>query len=85
MGELASDLKKPRVVQVAPNGDIFVVESEADRVQILRDADGDGKAESRSVYVEGLKRPLASPLPVRQRRADAYLYRQHGQRRSLPL
>lgn len=58
VGELASDLKKPRVVQVAPNGDIFVVESEADRVQILRDADGDGKAESRSVYVEGLKRPF---------------------------
>jgi glucose/arabinose dehydrogenase len=39
VGELALDLKKPRVVQVAPNGDIFVVESDAGRVQLLRDGD----------------------------------------------
>jgi glucose/arabinose dehydrogenase len=58
VGELALDLKKPRVVQVAPNGDIFVVESEAGRVQLLRDGDGDGKAESRSVYAEDLNRPF---------------------------
>lgn len=58
VGELASDLKKPRVVQVAPNGDVFVVESEAGRVQLLRDNDGDGKAESREVYADGLKRPF---------------------------
>lgn len=58
VGELAEGLDKPRVVQVAPNGDIFVVESEAGRIQILRDADGDGKAESRSVYAAGLKRPF---------------------------
>lgn len=58
VNELAGGLEQPRVVQVAPNGDIFVVESKAGRVQILRDADGDGKAESRSVYVEDLQRPF---------------------------
>jgi glucose/arabinose dehydrogenase len=58
VSEMASGLQKPRIVRVAPNGDIFVVESDAGRVQLLRDADGDGKAESRSVYIDGLKRPF---------------------------
>lgn len=58
VGELASGLKKPRIVRVAPNGDIFVVESEAGRIQVLRDADGDGTAESREVYADGLSRPF---------------------------
>jgi glucose/arabinose dehydrogenase len=58
VGEMASGLNRPRIVQVAPNGDIFVVESDAGRVQRLRDGDGDGKAESRDLYLEGLKRPF---------------------------
>lgn len=58
VNELASGLDNPRVVQVAPNGDIFVVESKPGRVQLLRDTDGDGKADSRSTYVEGLRRPF---------------------------
>ncbi|AKT41757.1 PQQ-dependent sugar dehydrogenase [Chondromyces crocatus] len=56
--EFASGLENPRVVKVAPNGDVFVVESREGRVQVLRDTDKDGKAESRSVYVEGLKKPF---------------------------
>lgn len=58
VGEFAGGLKEPRVVQVAPNGDVFVVESKEGRVQLLRDADGDGKADSRSTYVEDLNRPF---------------------------
>jgi glucose/arabinose dehydrogenase len=58
VNEFAVDFKQPRIVQVAPNGDVFVVESAAGRVQVLRDTDGDGKADSRSTYVEGLNRPF---------------------------
>jgi glucose/arabinose dehydrogenase len=58
VNEFAEELTKPRTVQVAPNGDVFVVESEAGRVQILRDTDGDGKADSQATYAEGLKRPF---------------------------
>src|SRR5437899_2569043 len=35
--EFARDLKQPRVIVTAPNGDLFVAESEANRVRVLRD------------------------------------------------
>lgn len=56
--EYATGLTQPRVVQVAPNGDAFVVESNAGRIRILRDADGDGKPEVNETYTTGLKRPF---------------------------
>jgi glucose/arabinose dehydrogenase len=74
VGELAGALTKPRVVQVAPNGDVFVVESEAGRVQVLRDADGDGKAESRSVYAQGLKRPFGLAFYPSGSEAPTHVY-----------
>lgn len=56
--EFARDLKKPRVLMTAPNGDIFVAESKADRISVLRDTDGDGKPELNEVFVDGLKQPF---------------------------
>ncbi len=56
--EYATGLTQPRVVQVAPNGDAFVVESNAGRIRLLRDADGDGKPEVNEIYTTGLKRPF---------------------------
>ena len=58
VNEFAAELKKPRVLVTAPNGDVFVAESDANRVSILRDADGDGGAEGRWVFAEGLKQPF---------------------------
>lgn len=54
----AEGLKKPRVIMAAPNGDIFVAESKSDRVTVLRDADGDGKAEFKEVFSDELKQPF---------------------------
>ena len=54
----ATGLKTPRVVVQAPNGDLFVAESGADRVRVFRDADGDGKPEVSKIFAEGLKRPF---------------------------
>jgi glucose/arabinose dehydrogenase len=54
----AGGLTKPRMVRVAPSGDVFVVESEAGRVRVLRDKDGDGKAETVEIFAEGLKQPF---------------------------
>jgi len=56
--EFLSDLKNPRVIVTAPNGDLFVSESKADRVRIIRDADSDGKPEVNEVFAEGLKQPF---------------------------
>jgi glucose/arabinose dehydrogenase len=56
--EFASGLDNPRVVITAPNGDLFVSESQPGRVKVFRDKDGDGKPELSQVYAEGLRRPF---------------------------
>jgi glucose/arabinose dehydrogenase len=38
-----SNLHDPRMVRVAPNGDIFIAESEPGRIRVLRAADGAAK------------------------------------------
>ncbi|AMV39335.1 PQQ-dependent sugar dehydrogenase [Planctomyces sp. SH-PL62] len=58
VSKFATGLKQPRVIARAPNGDLFVAESGAGRVRVLRDADGDGKPEVDEVFAEGLTRPF---------------------------
>lgn len=54
----ASGLTNPRMARVAPNGDLFVVESDANRVRVYRDADSDGKPELTEIFTEGLNQPF---------------------------
>ena len=54
----ASGLNQPRVVRVAPNGDVFVAESAAGRVAALSAADGAAKAASAATFAAGLHRPF---------------------------
>jgi glucose/arabinose dehydrogenase len=49
---------RPRWMALAPNGDVFVSDSEAGKVIVLRDANKDGVAEERFVFAEGLKQPF---------------------------
>jgi glucose/arabinose dehydrogenase len=56
--EFATQLVEPRVIVRAPNGDLFVAESRANRIHVFRDADGDGKPEVNEVFVTGLSRPF---------------------------
>ena len=53
---LAEGLSGPRILRVAPNGDIFVAEMEAGSIRVLR-ADG-AKVVSDETYAGGLKRPF---------------------------
>ncbi|MDX1933827.1 MAG: sorbosone dehydrogenase family protein [Capsulimonadales bacterium] len=58
-----SGLANPRVIVTAPNGDIFVAESEPRRgepgnIKVLRDTDGDGKADVTENFATGLKQPF---------------------------
>ena len=71
MTEFATGLKKPRVIVRAPNGDLFVAESQADRIRVLRDADGDGKPEVNEVFADGPQPPLRHRLLSRRARARA--------------
>jgi glucose/arabinose dehydrogenase len=52
------DLQRPRWLAQASNGDVFVAESEGNRISILRDSNGDGKVDERFVFASGLSRPF---------------------------
>jgi glucose/arabinose dehydrogenase/cytochrome c2 len=54
----ADGLSGPRVVRVAPNGDIFIAETKENRVRVLRAADGAGAPSDDSIYATGLDRPF---------------------------
>ena len=53
----AGDLVNPRRLALAPNGDVFVAESRAGAITVLRDGDGDGVAEFRTTFAGELTRP----------------------------
>ena len=58
VAEFATGLKGPRAIVTAPNGDIFVSESESHRVRVLRDTDGDGRADVNEIFAENLRQPF---------------------------
>ncbi len=53
----ASGLDGPRVIRVAPNGDIFVAESGAGRVLVFRAANGAATPSEASVFADGFGYP----------------------------
>jgi glucose/arabinose dehydrogenase len=85
----ATGLKHPRWINVLPNGDVLIAESNqvagpirsmfsyamqatmrraralgvsANRITLLRDKDGDGVAEKREIFMEGLNQPFGMAL-----------------------
>jgi glucose/arabinose dehydrogenase len=53
----ADGFNNPRLMRTAPNGDVFLAESDAGRIRILRGITSDGKPEINAVFASGLKRP----------------------------
>lgn len=76
VNRFADGLASPRNVLVLPNGDVLAAEAKterkyddpkyrdkgANRITLLRDADGDGVAETRSVLLAGLRQPYGMAL-----------------------
>lgn len=60
--KFADGFENPRWTYIAPNNDIFVVESgtrtSKNQIIILRDKDKDGKFETREVFLKNLNRPF---------------------------
>ncbi|MWB94407.1 sorbosone dehydrogenase family protein [Flavobacterium sp. GA093] len=60
--KFADGFENPRWTYIAPNNDIFVVESgtrtSKNQIIILRDKDKDGKFETREVFIKDLNRPF---------------------------
>jgi glucose/arabinose dehydrogenase len=53
----ASGLNMPRVIRIAPNGDIFVAETGAGRVRVFRPANAGAGPAQGEIFAEGLRRP----------------------------
>ena len=76
VNRFADGLDSPRNVLVLPNGDVLAAEAKterkyddpkfrdkgANRITLLRDADGDGVAETRSILLSGLRQPYGMAL-----------------------
>ncbi len=66
----AAGLRRPRLIRMAPNGDLFVAESQAGEIKVLRGVKPDGTAEIVEVFATGLNRPFgitfypAGPTPT---------------------
>jgi glucose/arabinose dehydrogenase len=56
------ELQQPRGMLQAPNGDVFVTESQPNRITILRDSNNDGKVDERFAFASGLSRPFGIAL-----------------------
>jgi glucose/arabinose dehydrogenase len=53
----ADKLSNARWLQVTPNGDVLLAESDAGKITFLRDANNDGRAEIIQTFAEGFQRP----------------------------
>jgi glucose/arabinose dehydrogenase len=53
----ASSLENPRTLITAPNGDIFLAESDPGQIRVFRGMTSDGKPEQSAVFASGLKHP----------------------------
>jgi len=51
-------LSGPRLVRVAPNGDIFIAETGRNRLRVLRAADGADAPSEKQIFVAGLDQPF---------------------------
>jgi glucose/arabinose dehydrogenase len=54
----AAGFKDPRALVVAPNGDLFVAESEPGRIRVLPAREGEGKPRDNAVFASGLDAPF---------------------------
>jgi glucose/arabinose dehydrogenase len=54
----ATGLDNPRLLRVAPNGDLFLAESETGKIKVFRGVGADGKPKQTSVFATGLHQPF---------------------------
>jgi len=54
----AEGLSGPRILRTAPNGDIFVAETRANRIRVLRPSEDGSKPATNEIFAEHLNRPF---------------------------
>jgi glucose/arabinose dehydrogenase len=58
VGLYASNLDDPRLIRTAPNGDLFLAESQTGKIKVFRGVGKDGAAETTEVFATGLESPF---------------------------
>jgi glucose/arabinose dehydrogenase len=53
---VVTDLKGARQIEIAPNGDFFIAESDGNQIRMIR-MDADGKVQANEVFASGLSMP----------------------------
>jgi glucose/arabinose dehydrogenase/cytochrome c2 len=56
--KFAAGFSNPRLLRMAPNGDIFLAETAANRIRVLRAADGAEAPSENEIFAAGLDRPF---------------------------
>jgi len=56
--QVATGLSEPRLVRTAPNGDLFIAESEKGQIRVLRGFGADGNADTVAVFATRLNKPF---------------------------
>ncbi|SDS17542.1 hypothetical protein SAMN05444173_2110 [Opitutus sp. GAS368] len=51
-------LSGPRILRTAPNGDIFIAETRANRIRVIRTVDGADTPSQNEIFADGLDRPF---------------------------
>lgn len=64
----ADGFEQPRWLATAPNGDIFVADSQAGKIMVLQDPDHRGRSEARFTFAEDLHQPFGIAFH------DSYVY-----------
>jgi glucose/arabinose dehydrogenase len=54
----ATDLGNPRLIRTAPNGDLFLADSEPGKILVFRGVSRDGKAQQTAEFSTGLSQPF---------------------------
>lgn len=60
VGLYATDFRQPRHLTTAPNGDLFVTDSGAGSIVVLRGVKPDGTVQLRSDFTDGLRQPFGA-------------------------
>ena len=58
VSKFAENLDAPRWIYIAPNNDVFVSESYANRLTVFRDSNNDGVFETKKVFLKSLNKPF---------------------------
>jgi glucose/arabinose dehydrogenase len=54
----ATGLENPRLIRTAPNGDLFLAESDAGKIMVFRGVGADGKPQQTSIFASDLHQPF---------------------------